>query len=145
MKQRAPADRGNNLVAKISDGHGTGRDEIWLFIRPARLAKDFIPRARAKIPGPREARDSVGHMMVNTSSSIYGSTPTKKLHGLRGLRGLRGLPLLNPHARINPFCIIELFYLPCLDIRLSDPIFDKEKCPGGIWHQAVPFFGNYIP
>jgi hypothetical protein len=53
-----------------SDGHGTRRDEIWLFIRSARLAKEFIPRARAFGPGSREARDSVGHVMVNSSMCV---------------------------------------------------------------------------
>jgi hypothetical protein len=52
--------------ALSSDGHGTGRDEIWLFIRPARFAKDFISRSRAFGARPAGVPGHLVHVMVDS-------------------------------------------------------------------------------
>jgi hypothetical protein len=113
---------------------GTRRDETRFgFLSVPLVSRRILSRG----PGAFGARPAgvPGHLV---HVSIY-YIETKKLHGLRGL------PRLNPHTLINPFCFLKLFFLPCLDVRLSDPIFDKEKRPGGVVHQAVPFLEIISP
>jgi hypothetical protein len=67
----------------ISDGHGTRRDEIWLFIRPARLAKGFISWSQAFGTRPAGVPGHLVHVRLVVVDGMVSSDLVNQPHMVR--------------------------------------------------------------